>query len=295
MSVVLKNDRCDVTIVVPYFKAQATLPTALNSILKQTFESWECILINDGSPEDLNSVVKSYNDPRIRLVQWEKNQGRGYTRQHGLELAQGKYICMVDADDWIYPDKIKYQFEWLESNKNISILSSSMAIVDTRGQLCGIRHYGKNEDVSIFNSLTKLPAVLPIPHAPSMIKTSVALEYGYDPSLRMSEDYQFLLRILKSHAFAVMNKPLYVYTEISTLSLQKILQSLSNGYKILSDVSKKESQNSKIELMKFKLKMIAYPLIYSLRLGRVSRQISMNNISFKERSEFESSRRIVHG
>ena len=91
-----------VSIVVPVYNAQAFLSICVESILNQTFDDFELLLIDDGSKDQSLQVMRelSKRDTRIRLFHHE-NHGAGYTRNRGIQLASGQYITFIDADDFV--------------------------------------------------------------------------------------------------------------------------------------------------------------------------------------------------
>jgi GT2 family glycosyltransferase len=99
-----------VSVVVPTYNHAAFLPDALRSVQAQTYDRWECIVVDDGSTDDTAGVVSalSTDDPRVRYVH-QDNQGLASARNTGLDLVSGSLIQMLDADDLIEPDKIRVQ------------------------------------------------------------------------------------------------------------------------------------------------------------------------------------------
>lgn len=94
----------EISIIVPVYKVERYLCQCLDSILGQTFDDWECILVDDGSPDGCPQLCDQYaaRDPRFRVIHRE-NGGLSAARNSGLRVAQGKYIGFVDSDDWIAP------------------------------------------------------------------------------------------------------------------------------------------------------------------------------------------------
>ncbi|MGI9462115.1 MAG: glycosyltransferase family 2 protein [Alphaproteobacteria bacterium] len=109
-----------VSVIMPNFNHGNFIAMAIESILKQTFQNFELIIIDDGSTDNSLSVIKQYmkQDKRIRLYQ-QTNQGVAAARNQGLGLASGKYIVWQDADDFSHPDRLKIQYNFLEKNKHI--------------------------------------------------------------------------------------------------------------------------------------------------------------------------------
>ena len=96
-----------VSVIVPIYQVEAYLPKCLDSILAQTFEDFELILVNDGTKDNSPAIMAAYaqRDARIRLIHKE-NGGLSSARNAGLDIAQGKYIAFVDSDDYIEPDML---------------------------------------------------------------------------------------------------------------------------------------------------------------------------------------------
>jgi glycosyltransferase EpsH len=92
-----------VSLIVPIYNAQDYLDKCINSLIKQTLKDIEIILINDGSTDDSEKIVKKYKDKRIVYISKE-NEGIGKTRNKGIDIAKGKYIAFIDADDYITLD-----------------------------------------------------------------------------------------------------------------------------------------------------------------------------------------------
>ena len=101
-------DLPEVSIIVPVFNTEKYISRCIDSILTQTFTNFECILIDDGSTDKSWNICKHYSqsDKRVVLVHQE-NSGVSATRNKGIEMARGKYVCFVDSDDYI--DKNMYE------------------------------------------------------------------------------------------------------------------------------------------------------------------------------------------
>ena len=97
------------SIIVPAFNAADTLPRCLDSIIAQTTDDWECIVINDGSIDDTRKVLREYakKDKRFIVINHKNNFGVSAARNEGLENATGEWVTFVDADDWVQPDKLE--------------------------------------------------------------------------------------------------------------------------------------------------------------------------------------------
>jgi glycosyltransferase involved in cell wall biosynthesis len=87
-----------VTFFMPVYNRAHTIRESLDSVLAQTFKDFELLLIDDGSTDDSAAIIESYDDPRIRLLRHEQNQGIPKTRNEGLREAAGEYLALLDSD-----------------------------------------------------------------------------------------------------------------------------------------------------------------------------------------------------
>ncbi len=211
-----------VSVTVPCYNVGDLLGWALASLLAQTYQHWECIVVDDGSSDHPEQIVQTLDDGRIRYIRLERNSGRAVARQAAQDAAQGIYLAKLDADDWIYPAKLERQVAVMESEPAVSLLSACVAIEDDRGRLASVRARGVRGTYGVQKSLTELRSP-PISHAASMIRMEAAKQYMYDKSLRRSEDSDFLLRFLMEHRFGVLNEIQYVYREYRSTKRQSVL------------------------------------------------------------------------
>lgn len=110
-----------VSVIIPCYKQAVFLPQAIDSVLAQTHDDLECIVVNDGSPDNTREVVASYllRDSRVRYVE-QSNQGLSAARNRGLAEAKGRYIQFLDSDDLLAPEKLQLQLKALETCHEIA-------------------------------------------------------------------------------------------------------------------------------------------------------------------------------
>ena len=103
-----------ISIIVPVYNVEKYLDNCLKSILNQSFKDFEVILVNDGSKDKSGEICNIYSqkDSRIKVFNME-NSGAGKARNKGLDLAQGKYIFFVDADDWLENNALEEHFKYI--------------------------------------------------------------------------------------------------------------------------------------------------------------------------------------
>lgn len=121
-----------ISVIVPCYNYGHFLGDALDSVLAQTYENWECIVVDDGSNDNTKAVVTQYEekDSRIRYI-YQRNQGLAASRDLGISLSRGTYLQFLDADDQIEPRKLEFQLSVLEDNVDIDIVYGSVRFFET--------------------------------------------------------------------------------------------------------------------------------------------------------------------
>lgn len=197
-----------VSIMVPAYNAEDSILRAIKSLRLQTYQNWECIVVDDGSEDKTSQLVESIKDNRIELITLKNNMGRGYARQVALEACNGEFIAMLDSDDWYYPNKLQSQINAFKKNSDVDLVSCLMAVTDRSGRMIGVR--GSPSVVPI--KFVK-PTTVPMPHASTMIRSLAINTQSYDSSLKYGEDIDFLRRVLLNRKYLVIDSIGYVYEE----------------------------------------------------------------------------------
>lgn len=124
-----------VSIITPIFKAEKHIAECIVSVLRQTYSNWEMILINDCSPDHSMAIIGKLckGDSRFKVINLPRNSGAAIARNKGIELALGKYIAFLDADDLWLPQKLEKQVNLLE-NSPYNFTFSSYSLVDELGK-----------------------------------------------------------------------------------------------------------------------------------------------------------------
>jgi glycosyltransferase involved in cell wall biosynthesis len=253
-----------VSVLMPVFNATDTLPVALASLQAQTYENWECIVVDDGSIDHPQTVIQRVGDARIQFHRLDRNRGRGYARQHALEFARGRYVTFLDGDDWVCPNKFREQVDLLTAQPELAIVSTVMAISNQNGQLAGIR----NSDIgtSAMNATVGRLSMPPLAFAPSMMATDLANRTGFDISFPIAEDVDFLLRALLGKRYAVLPAPLYVYREQGSTTLSKVSPALNYCCRMFMKQLDRYPVDCAVEIAKARGKQAVYHAAAALGL-----------------------------
>lgn len=198
-------------MLLPVYNAAPFLRETIDSILNQSFRDFELLAINDGSTDESRSILLSYNDPRIRLIDNPRNIGLIATLNKGIAEAKGKYIARIDADDVAAPERLQKQYEALERDAGIAVLASFVALVNTDGEVTGEWSTDRSTttEAQIRSMMVRTNCIA---HPSVMMRTETAKKYGYNPRQKGAEDWDLWLRILAGgHRIAKLPEVLLNY------------------------------------------------------------------------------------
>lgn len=252
-----------VSVMIPCFNAERSLRWAIASLLEQSLTDWECLIVDDGSTDGTWELLQQFDDPRIRLQRLRVNCGRGWARAAALEMATGRFLGMVDADDWIYPDKLSTQVAALQRSPEAGLVSSAMAITDGSGEIIGRQGPAREE---LRAPLVRL-GHSDLPHASSLLRIEVARDAGYDRSLRFSEDQDLLVKVRRRHAACLLAAPSYVYAQPGSMSFAKMAASYAAQLKIFSKYRREEPLRALLLSAQAVAKREVYRGYYAAGLG----------------------------
>ena len=187
-----------ISVVMGVFNGADFVGRAIDSILSQTYENFEFIIVDDGSTDSTPALCKGYKDPRIRFIQNSKNCGLSTSLNLGIAAAQGQYIARMDADDISYPTRLAHQLKFMESNPDIGICGTWYEQDDGKRSKI-IRP--PTDDQTIRFMLT-FDAVFA--HASIFIRRALLVEnkLRYEPSYMAAQDFDLWVRCLPHTRFA---------------------------------------------------------------------------------------------
>jgi len=209
------NENPMVSFLMPVYNGQDYLKPAMDSLLNQTFRDFEIVIVNDGSTDDSQSIIESYKDPRIVLIN-QKNQGVARSLNNGLKVAKGKYIRRHDADDTSTPDSLKIQVEFLEANPDFVMVCTQTAFMTSNGKIAMDFRLPQNRyfDGKSLRELTlddfKPDRAAPAVHGTACFRRQEVLDIGcYRPEFIVSEDNDLWMRLLEKYRIAIQNNLTY--------------------------------------------------------------------------------------
>jgi len=189
------------------FNCEKYIAEAIESVLSQTFQDWELIVIDDASNDKTEEIINPFlSDARIRYIKNPLNLGLARNRIRGIEEVRGEYIAILDSDDrWNDSTKLEKQCEFLDKNPECGVIGTFANVIDKNGNITDRLTY-KTTDKTIRRNMLFQDQIV---NSSSLFRTSIINEIGnYDPTLAPAEDYDLFLRIGAENQFA--NLPFYM-------------------------------------------------------------------------------------
>ena len=209
-----------VSICIPVYNAGKTISSTIQSVLNQTFQDWQLIIVDNCSTDNTFDVIKSFTDKRIRLFQNETNCGMVNNWNKCLEKVDTDYIQLLCADDELEKDCIKKKYDILSQNNNVVAVSSGTLMINAENQiLFKRRHFSKNCIVSGKKIIKKAFRTGNIFGEPSnvMFKTIAMKKAGiFLNTLPYTPDYEYWLRLARYGDFAFLKDYLVRYRVCSS-------------------------------------------------------------------------------
>ncbi len=200
-----------VSVILCFYNEERYLREAVDSILSQTYRNIELLVINDGSKDGSEDIIKSYDDPRIVYHPLPENKGLAHARNVGLSLATGEYAGFFDADDRMLSDKTEKEVRFLEEHPEITVVSGSFYYMDAEGKaeekplplLCH-----SDKEIRAFMLYRNAIAV-----GGALFRRADLADRNavLDETNRASEDYRLWISLLPEIRFANLAEPVYYY------------------------------------------------------------------------------------
>lgn len=252
-----------ISIGMAIYNAEEYLALAITSVLEQSHNSWELILIDDGSTDSSLQIARKFQemDSRIRVISDGNNMKLAYRLNQIIDEARYDYIARMDADDLIHPDRLKVQIDFLKNNPNFDLVSSGVVSINNKNKVYGYRSVDK-----LKNGFNKLSRSYPsIVHASILAKKSWYKRNNYDTTYSRGQDYELWCRTSSKDdlKLAVLPDLLYYYREEGNLDINRLICNYENGFSTYKKYSNKTSIN---HLLKIKVKKYTVKALDSLGL-----------------------------
>ncbi len=244
-----------ITIIIPTYNRLEFLKRAVQSVIDQSYNYWQLIIVNDGSTDDTKKWCQILSDDRILYLE-KINEGKpSLARNYAIPYIKGSWVAFLDSDDCWHVDKLKEQIKAAEENKQVGLIFTAVRVGEK------IRQHIFSQWTGIYDYLFLLVANY-ITTSSVMIRTDLFKKLGgFNSKLTWAEDYDLWLKATNETQFYYLDKALIQY-EYSLDSLTRNRESMTRAFESVS----------KLSMDKTNLSLILRGLVYTTFLIRYLRR-----------------------
>jgi glycosyltransferase involved in cell wall biosynthesis len=196
-------------VVIPSYNSAGYVTTAVASVLGQTFEDLEVLVVDDGSTDDTRDRLAGYrSDSRFRYLH-QANAGVACARNLGIAQSRGEYVAFLDADDVWKPEKVARQLAALAGDVGVGVCFTAFQVVDA--DLRPLRVVGGSEGVPTLEALLFRGNIVGTPSTVMVARSLLDQVGGFDPALSQCADWDLWVRLALRTPFVALAEPLAVY------------------------------------------------------------------------------------
>jgi glycosyltransferase involved in cell wall biosynthesis len=218
-----RSQKPRISVVIPCYNGRRYLDECLRAIAELGDPSYEAVVVDDGSREDVRDIVERWA-PLARYI-WQRNQGPGAARNTGVEATTGEYVRFVDCDDNLLPSALAEQVALLDAHPEVGIVHGAALKIDSNGRPFGVRRPPFARRVLIRSGEEELADLLLgnyITTSSTLVRRSVLEQIGpFRTDIRGPEDWECWLRVAQVASVAYLDEPIvaYRYHETSITAL----------------------------------------------------------------------------
>jgi hypothetical protein len=231
------NPPVTVSVVLPVWNGERFLAEAIESILSQTFDSFELIVVDDGSTDSTAEIAFQFarRDPRVQVIRLEHN-GIAHALNAGIARARGLYIARMDGDDVAHPARLQKQVAFLDANADCVAVGSAIEVIDEGGEHLGMRMFPEHHDDIIHTLMNTWSTA--IAHPTLMTRMDALREVGgYRPACVPSEDLDLWFHLSGVGKLANLGESLLRYRRHrDTVGIRDHVRQLTMGAAIVNEI-----------------------------------------------------------
>jgi len=199
------------TVITPVYNGEKFVNRCYDMLKSQTFKEWEWVVVDDGSTDRTANVVRNIDDPRIQLISYPVNAGRGFARTAAINASRGEWIVIWDIDDMNFPDRLEKINE--AQTGGYDFFCSYAIVVDNNVNVKGVRGF--------YRATKAFPKYFV--HPTLACRTDLARDIGYSPIYHTGEDFTIMLVLAANYNGCFFEDALAIYQEDREVTLEKAI------------------------------------------------------------------------
>ncbi|MFK5976789.1 MAG: glycosyltransferase family A protein [Sulfurovum sp.] len=228
-----------VSIITPAYNAEKYIAEAIESVIDQSYTNWELIIINDGSSDSTEDIIKSFRDSRIKLIN-QSNGGVSSARNRGLKIARGEYITFLDADDKLPQNSIKVRVEYLLKYLNIDAVHGVVSIRDNSLEE-ELKTYKPFDYPSVLDKALRLDSKIFF-NPCYMVRYSKIGDTRFKEGMTHCEDIFFLITLFSNNiTYASLSETVYHYRVFKSSAMSNMEGLIKGYFELIDNVMKMPS------------------------------------------------------
>ena len=198
-----------VSVVMTVFNGEKFILKSINSIIKQTYKNWELIIVNDNSQDSTSKILNKYKSKKIKIINLKKNVGAYKATNLAFKIIKGKYVAVLDSDDYSHSKRISSQVLELEKDSNIGLVLTKYKLIDQNNSFIKNNRLMSQEDFNKRFACENLAC-----NSSAMFRRNFITELKfYDKSFFYMYDYIFYLKIFKISEIKLINR-FYTFSRV---------------------------------------------------------------------------------
>lgn len=237
----------EVSIVLAAYNAADYISLSVDSVINQTMENWQLIICDDHSTDGTWEIISAITDTRVTAIRNAVNQGVSRSRNRCLELARGKFIAILDADDVWLEQKLSEQLQIFDNNPHLGIVGTNAIEIDSLGLKTGFRDFPESHKSLLDFALWKSPML----HSSILVRKDLGI-VSYDETLTTAEDWELLIRLMEvSESYVIQDRLVRYRIHNMNLTNSKSMQMRSDAFCVVRELLIRSIKLSDRELSAF--------------------------------------------
>ena len=252
----------EVSIVMAAYNAADYISLSVDSVINQTMENWELVICDDHSTDHTWEIISAITDTRVSAIRNAVNQGVSRSRNRCLELARGKFIAILDADDVWFEQKLSVQLQLLKDNPLLGIVGTNAIEIDSTGLKIGFRDFPESHTRLTDFALWKSPML----HSSIMFRKELGI-VSYDETLSTAEDWELMVRLMGvSESYVIQDRLVRYRVHPRNLTHLKAMQMRADAFSVVRKFLIRSYRLSDLELSAFE-KLFQYQTLSGKQTG----------------------------